>query len=145
MNPLSNAADLLRHRVTVRICQLVIGGIFAMAGLAKVGDLGAFAEQVHNFRLAPVALENLLAMTLPWIEVVAALALILGIRARAGAVVTAALMAVFTVAVALALVRGLDIECGCFSTGDASRVGLVKLAQNLGMLGVAVMASLRAR
>ena len=145
MTARAKGANLLRHRVTVRICQLVIGAIFAMAGLAKVGDLAGFAEQVHNFRLAPVALENLLAMTLPWIEVVAALALILGIRARAGGVVTAALMAVFTVAVALALVRGLDIECGCFGTADASRVGLVKLAQNLGMLALAVMASLRAR
>ena len=57
----------------------------------------------------------------------------------------AGLMAVFTLAVLAALVRGLDIECGCFGTADASQVGVVKVLENLGMLALAVLASLRPR
>ena len=128
--------------VAARITPIVI---LAWAGLAKIGDPRAFADQVHNFRLLPVALENLAAMTLPWIELVAALALILGIRARAGAMLATALLAVFTAAVLSALWRDLDIECGCFGTHDASRVGWVKVGQNLAMLAVAALGSLRRR
>ena len=137
--------DLLRHPTLIRVCQIATGVLFAFAGLAKVGDPASFAAQVHNFRLVPVALENLVAMTLPWVEIVTALALVLGLRARAAAWLATASMAAFTVAVVLALVRGLDIECGCFGTADASRVGVMKVLQNVGFLAVAWVASLRAR
>ena len=135
--------ELLRNDRLIRLCQIAIGLIFAVAGMAKLGDLGAFAEQIHNFRIAPAATENLLALSLPGIEVVAALALVLNIRARSGAVVVTGLMAVFTVAVLAALARGLDIECGCFGTADASRVGLIKVGQNVVMLLVAAVGTVR--
>jgi len=130
---------------TVRVAQYGIGLIFIVSGLAKIGGLDSFAEQVHNFRLTPVALENLVAMTLPWVELVAGLALVLGIQARAGAMITAGLMVAFTLAVGVALSRGIDIECGCFGTADASRVGFTKLTENLGMTALALVASLRPR
>lgn len=129
------------HALTVRACQIVIGLVFAVAGLAKIGDPGAFVEDIHNFRLVPVIAENLVAVALPWVELVAAIALILGVRARAAAVVTTGLMAVFTVAVVLALGRGLDIECGCFGTVDGTRVGLMKIAENVALFAVSLLAS----
>jgi uncharacterized membrane protein YphA (DoxX/SURF4 family) len=133
------------HPAVVRACQIVIGILFAWAALAKLGQLEAFATQVHNFRLVPVALENLVALTLPWIELLAALALILNVRARSGAVVVTALLAVFTVGVLQAMIRGLDFECGCFGTSDGTRVGMFKILQNLGMFVVAVFAARRPR
>lgn len=136
-------SDLLRHPLSIRVCQIATGVVFAWAGLAKVGDPAAFAEQIHNFRLVPLFAENLVAMTLPWIEVVAALALLVGVRARDGAILAGASLGVFTLAVIAAVARGLDIECGCFGTADASRVGVTKIVQNLALIGVAVVASLR--
>ena len=135
----------LRHRWAVRACQLVIGAIFAVSALAKLGDMQAFATQVHYFQMIPHSTENLLAMLLPWVELSTGLALILGIRRRAGAVLAAAMMTVFTLAIVTALVRGLDIECGCFGTADGAEVGLKKLAENVGMLAVALVASLNPR
>ena len=111
---------------TVRVCQILIGAVFGVAGLAKIGNPGAFAEDIHNFRLVPVALENLVAVALPWIEIVAGVALVLGVRARAAAVLTAGLMAAFTLAVIVAMGRGLDIECGCFGTSDGAKVNPVE-------------------
>jgi len=131
---------LLSDRRSVRAAQIAIGLIFAIASLSKIGDLPVFATQVHNFRLAPLWSENLIAMTLPWVELVAALALVLGVRARPAALVLAVLLAGFTVGVALAMVRGLDFECGCFGTADHTRVGALKLVENLVMLGIATAA-----
>jgi uncharacterized membrane protein YphA (DoxX/SURF4 family) len=134
---------LVSRPAVVRVAQLAIGVVFVAAGLAKIGNLSAFAAQVHNFRLLPVWSENLVAITLPWIEVVAGLALVAASRAvdrRAGAWVAAVLMVLFTAGVAQAWLRGLDIECGCFGTGDASRVGLQKLLENVGLTALALVA-----
>jgi len=131
--------------MTVRVAQYGIGLIFIASCLAKIGGLEIFAEQVHNFRMSPIVLENLVAMTLPWIELVAGLALLLGFHARAGAVISAVLMVAFTFIVGVALVRGIDVECGCFGTADATRVGVTKMLENIGMTALAVVASLRPR
>jgi uncharacterized membrane protein YphA (DoxX/SURF4 family) len=135
----------LSHSWTVRVCQVAIGLVLIVAALPKIGDMSSFATAVHNFRIVPVVTENLLAMMLPWIELVAGLALILGFRARAGGVIATALMGVFLVAILAAMVRGLDIECGCFGTADAAKVGFAKLAENTTYVVLAVVATLRPR
>ena len=136
---------LLKHPATLRVVRIALGIVVAWAALAKLSDLTAFSSQVHNFRVLPIWSENLVAMTLPWIELVAALSLLLGIQARSGALVATGLLAVFTVAVALAVARGLDFQCGCFGTADATRVGWGKLLQNTGLLAVGAVAALRER
>ncbi len=132
---------LLRNGHLIRICRVIMGVVFIVAALAKIGDVAAFSTQIHNFRMMPVGLENLVAMTLPWIELLAGLSLLIGIRPRSGGIIVTILMAMFLVMVAVALFRGLDIECGCFGTADGSRVGIKKLAENLGMLILAFIAT----
>jgi uncharacterized membrane protein YphA (DoxX/SURF4 family) len=136
-------ARVLGHPRVIRVAQVAIALVFLAAGLAKIGDTAAFARQIHYYRLLPFGLENLLAIVLPWIELLAALAILLRLSPRAGSVVMAGLMGLFVVVVAAAVVRGLDIECGCFGTADAGRVGVAKLLENVGLLGLAVVASRR--
>ena len=136
---------LVRNPWVIRLCRIAIGVIFAAAGLAKIGDMEAFAQSIHNFRVVPVVFENVLAMTLPWIEVIIALALILGIRARAGAYSATALLVVFTLAIVAAVLRDLDIACGCFGTDDAARTGWIKVLENVGMIVVGAVACLQPR
>jgi uncharacterized membrane protein YphA (DoxX/SURF4 family) len=126
-----------------RGAQIIVGLLFLLAALAKIVDVASLAREVHNFRLVPFWSEHLVAMTLPWVELVAGLALVLGIRPRAGAWVAGALLAGFTVGVALAMARGLNFECGCFGTAGGTRVGWTKLGENLGMLALAALGSLR--
>ncbi len=133
--------DAVRHPWLVRGAQVAIGILFISAALPKVGDPAAFAASVHNYRLAPASSEHFVAMTLPWIELVAGLSLVLGVSRRAGAVVTVGLMVLFTGVVAQAWLRGLDFECGCFGTADATRVGAKKLLENVGFLAVALLAA----
>lgn len=140
---MSAVPGFLRARAVVRLAGIAIGVVFITAALGKIGDLGAFAAQVHNYRLAPVWSENLIAMTLPWVELLAGLGLVLGVRPRAGAVVLLALIAVFTVAVGSAWARGLDFECGCFGKASAATVGARKVAENLGYTLLAAIAVLR--
>ena len=138
-------ARLLSSPLLIRVCRIAIGLVVLAAALGKIGDPAAFSTQIHHYRLIPVGAENLLAILLPWIELLAGLALVLGVQARSGAWLSAAMMTVFTLAVGVAVARGLDIECGCFGTADASRVGGMKLVENLLFTGAALVASLRLR
>ena len=137
--------DTIRRPSVLRVAQITIGCIFIAAALGKIGDVQAFALQIHNFRLAPVWSDNLIAIALPWIELVAGLALLLGIRARAGAAIALMLMLTFTLAVGAAWARGLDFECGCFGKASASRIGARKLVENLGLTLLALIAALPRR
>jgi len=120
----------LRHPGTIRTSRILIGLVLVAAALPKIGDAASFAAQIHNYRMVPVAFENVMGIVLPWIELVVGLALVLGLRARAGSLAAGVLMIVFVVAVGQAVARGLDIECGCFGTGDGTRVGFVKLLED---------------
>lgn len=136
-----SAAGFLRRPLVLRGLRIVLGALFLAAALAKIGDAPGFALQVHNFRIAPAWSENGIAILLPWIELVAGLALVTGYRARAGAVVALALLVAFTLAVASAWARGLDFECGCFGKAIASRIGATKFVENTGWIGLAFLAA----
>ena len=125
------------------VCRIVIGMVLIAAGLAKIGNLGAFSREIENFNVLPIGSENLFAIVTPWIELIAGLSLVLGIRARSGAWFAVALMTIFTVGVLQAMARGLDISCGCFGTATVMKVGSRKLIENLVLLGFAVFGAKR--
>jgi uncharacterized membrane protein YphA (DoxX/SURF4 family) len=131
--------------ILIRSCRIVLGALLIVAGLAKIGGPEAFARQIENFDVLPIGSENLLAIVIPWIEVVAGLALMAGVRARSAAWLGLGLMLVFDIAVVQAMARGLDIECGCFGTASATRVGLAKLGENLALTALAALGSFRLR
>ncbi len=138
----------LLHPTARRAAQIVAGLIFLASALAKVADLPAFAVSIHNFRLDPIVpmvATNLLAMTIPWIELIAGLALVGGVRPRAGAIVYTVLLSVFTLGVVAAMARGLSFDCGCFGKASAGPVGLKKLAENFAMIALGVVASVERR
>lgn len=133
---------MIRAPWLVRVARIAIGVIFLGAAISKIPDLPTFAKQVGAYELVPLAVQHLIAMTVPWVELVAGLALVFGVGARAGAVVALASMVVFTVAVAWAWGRGLSIDCGCFGKALPEPVGAGKFLQNVGMTVLAAVAAL---
>jgi putative oxidoreductase len=128
-----------------RGAQVILGLLFLTAALAKIVDIASLAKELHNFHLVPLWSEHLLAMMLPWIELLAGLALVLGFRARAGAWVAGALLVAFTLGIVVAMARGLNFQCGCFGTADATHIGWTKLGENLGLIALAAVGSLKPR
>jgi len=119
LNSSNFAARLLDARYAW-VSRIVLAAVFLVYGASKIPNLDDFARSIENYRLLPEALVNALAITLPWIEVIAALALLFR-RLAPGAVVTIGGMTlVFIVAIISALVRGLDINCGCLDTGTTA-------------------------
>jgi hypothetical protein len=103
-----------------RMARFLLGALFLWASATKVPDMAAFAESVANYRIVPPALVPLVASAVVGVEIAAAVALILNLWARAAALLLAALLAAFTVGLAGALARGIDLACGCFGGSDAA-------------------------
>ena len=89
--------------------------IFFSYGASKIPNADSFAVSIANYRLLPDFLVNIAAMTVPWIETVSAVALWKKAWRRGGLLVTGGMNLVFIAAISSALIRGLDINCGCFT------------------------------
>ncbi|MEW5807625.1 MAG: MauE/DoxX family redox-associated membrane protein [Acidobacteriota bacterium] len=124
----------LTHRVIIVLFRVIIGAIFIWASLDKIAHASDFSRAIHNYRIMPVLTENIMAISLPWLELLAGLFLIIGYRVRGAATVISALLMIFIMAITVALLRGLDISCGCFDTQGGAKIGLDILFQDLLML-----------
>jgi hypothetical protein len=124
-------------RVVFIACRLVLGAVFLLACVHKIVDPQTFARAIENYQLVPGPLVNGLAITLPWIEFVLALALwfVPGFRKPAAALMGLMLM-VFTGAMIVNIARGLEIACGCF-TARGDPLGWDNVVRNLSTLFVA--------
>jgi uncharacterized membrane protein YphA (DoxX/SURF4 family) len=125
--------------------RIAMGVLFVAAAWQKLADPTAFATSVTNYRMLPLPVERVLALVLPPLELLVGLALIVGVLDAGARVVVFALMLVFTIAVGTALARGLDISCGCFDTEGGAKVGVAKLAENVGLTAVAFWLAFRER
>jgi putative oxidoreductase len=139
-------AQVAKVKFVWRIVDLVVAGIFIVAGLAKIFDLdhviadlrhfrlgdllidlqsirladpAGFANDIDNYKILPWTIGVALAFYLPWLEIFCGVALITRRLYLGGLSILSALISIFIVATIAAKVRGLDITCGCF--GHASK------------------------
>lgn len=112
--------------------RLLIGSLFVYASVHKIADPADFALAIRNYMIVPAAWSNVVALTLPWIEITAGLFLLAGIMTRPSALLTTGMLGVFLAAVIYAFSVGLDIDCGCFTSSSASggTVGLYHIARD---------------
>jgi len=124
---------------------LALGAVFVYASLDKIAKPLDFARILYHYQVIgpsatiPPLAPNLVAVTLPWVELVAGLMLIVGVLRREAAAVVGVLLVVFLAAVGSALYRGIDIEnCGCFTVGgEGRRAGLLLIVSDLALLAAA--------
>ena len=117
------------------VSRLVLGGIMLLAGLTKIGVPETMATSIRAYEIPlPDFLVNLMSYGLPILEVALGVWLIIGLFTRFAGAVSAVLMAIFTIAITSAWLRGLDISCGCFAGAEANSLGL-GLMQALGPIG----------
>jgi uncharacterized membrane protein YphA (DoxX/SURF4 family) len=96
--------------------RLLLGAFFVFASLDKIVSPAGFARIVYQWQVAGPVPSNLVAATLPWVELLAGLLLIAGVWRREAALVIALLLVVFLGAAASVLARGIDVQnCGCVS------------------------------
>ena len=135
---LTSFREIIAHPYTSLILRVVLGAIFIYASWHKIMDPEEFARSIINYRIVPAESVNLLAIVLPWMELVCGLLLLLGLFTGGSILVVAFMMTVFLVAMGSALVRGIDISCGCFSSDGTDRINILFLIRDIVLFAFAL-------
>ncbi len=117
--------------------RIILSFLFIYAGAEKISDPESFSQAIENYKLFPIYSINFFAIIIPWIELISGLLLLFGIKVKENSLIISSLLVVFTLAVAISMMRGLNFDCGCF--GKPSPIGWKKLGENFLMLVLCVM------
>jgi uncharacterized membrane protein YphA (DoxX/SURF4 family) len=96
--------------------RLILGTVFILASVDKILHPEAFAQAIYNYQILPGALINLMAIILPWLEILLGLLLVFGFWLPGTVTLMNLLLVSFFGALVYNVARGLDVHCGCFST-----------------------------
>lgn len=111
---------MIRNKHILLFFRLVVGGVFIWAGLLKIFDPLGFAQNIANYRIFSQSVSLFLALILPWIEVICGLLLVMGIFRETASFMLSGSLVVFLGLIIVTLIRGLDIDCGCFGNLNRS-------------------------
>ena len=82
----------------------ILGLTFIYASIHKIAAPAEFAKIIYGYDLFPAVFINLIAIIIPFLEMVTGLALVIGIYPRSAAI---------------NLIRGHEFDCGCFAVGQS--------------------------
>jgi uncharacterized membrane protein YphA (DoxX/SURF4 family) len=111
------------------IFRVILGIIFIYASYDKILDPAGFSKNIHNFHVTPIAVENLAALIIPWMELIIGVFLIFGVFLEGSTSITIGLYIFFIIILSQAVFRGIDVHCGCFKT--VADVGVTDLRMEL--------------
>jgi uncharacterized membrane protein YphA (DoxX/SURF4 family) len=126
--------SIIENKLLNIALRYLLGFIFIYAAIEKIAVPEEFAKAIMNYRILPLPTVNMMAIVIPWVELLAGLGLIAGVSIRSNALLILSMLLVFFVAIAIALIRGLDISCGCFGTASVSKVGWARLGEDAAMI-----------
>lgn len=97
----------------------ILGLTFIYASFHKIISPADFAKIVYGYDLFPEIFINLIAIVIPFLELVTGIALIIGLYPRSAAIIINGLLVAFITVLAINLIRGHEFNCGCFSVAQS--------------------------
>jgi len=122
--------NILSNKYLLFFVRIILSVVFIYAGMEKISDPAGFSDSINNYKILPLFTVNFPAIILPWIELIAGVLLLFGIRVKENSFIISVLLSIFIIAIVISLIRGLNIDCGCFGTFSGSKVGIYKLIEN---------------
>jgi len=126
---------------TELVLRLVIGAVLVWAGVGKLLQPAAFYSALTDYRVPlPEVVWQFVAVGLPWLEMICGAGLVVDFWPETVRPLVVGMFGVFVGMLLQAVVRGLDLECGCFGGGGGwfERPG-VALARAAVLLGLALV------
>lgn len=102
------------------LARAYLAAVFICAAIAKIADPYSFGLSIATYEMMPLWSLNVMALVLPWFELVAAVFLLVGFKTRAQVLAINGMLVVFMFAIGSAVSRGLAMKgCGCFASAEA--------------------------
>ena len=112
------------------VFRFVLAGVFIAAGLSKVRRRQAFVRTVQRYQMLPAEIARPLALGLPFFELGCGLLLLFGLGIVAAAALVGLALVVFCAAIAVNLIRGREMDCGCMTSVGPRRIGWPLVVRN---------------
>lgn len=121
--------------------RLALGGFFVWSGCQKVfvKGLSDFTRAVANYKIVLDPWDAVVAYTVPWVEIVCGLLLIIGLWRRGALWGLAGLVGGFAIGVAHAQAHNLNIACGCDENPDGTPMNYSMMFAKFGGLWLAML------
>jgi uncharacterized membrane protein YphA (DoxX/SURF4 family) len=116
----------------------ILGVVFIYASYDKLFHPQAFADIIYHYQILPDSLINVTAIFLPWLELLTGIFLIMGIWMPGTVVWCNFLLVVYIGALSFNLARGLDIDCGCFSTAGGRSINIETILWDVAFLALSI-------
>ena len=107
------------------LLRLILGMTFVFAAYHKIYDPAGFAKIIYGYAIFPKFAINILAIIVPFIELIVGFSLIFGLFPRAALIIIIALLFLFSIIIGFNLLRGHEFNCGCFGFEDKSDMSSV--------------------
>ncbi len=118
------------------LIRVLIALLFIVTGAEKIVDPHQFSVAILKYRLFNLFFANIIAIYLPWFELIVGILLLFGSYIKENIILIDLLLLFFNILIITAMIRGLNIDCGCYGTAGAMRVGFTKLLENFGIIGL---------
>ena len=125
--------SLYAQKYLLLFSRFVLGVVFILASMDKIMYPDAFAASIEAYKLLPYGTINIVALVLPWMELVCGIFLLGGVHIRGSSAILSFLLVFFIFAIISAMMRELKIDCGCFGKEHATPVGWMKVVENTGL------------
>lgn len=126
--------------------RLILAAVFLYAGGIKAVDVTGFAGQIANYQLLPYAWNFFVAATLPFVEILCGVLLLINRRVQPALLILLLMNLVFIVALSSVVIRGFDIDCGCFKPESESPTPpIYAIARDFVFLFLIILASVTSR
>ena len=110
-----NIGQFLLHPYFTLFSRVVLGGVLIFAGIVKLPHTYNLIWEINQYHILPSSLVTIYGRSLPLLEIILGILLVLGIWLKISASLSGLLVLSFAIAKITALARGLDIDiCPCF-------------------------------
>lgn len=128
------------HPAVQFLARLIPGVVFIYASIHKITDPQAFAQVIYNYQIMPAWSINAIAVFMPWVEMIAGIGIIVSCRfAKGAALLIGGMLALFIVVLTFNLIRGLDVDCGCFDSNGEGGSALEVIFRDILLLIPCIM------
>jgi uncharacterized membrane protein YphA (DoxX/SURF4 family) len=108
------------------IIRIILGGLFIYAAIPKILNPLEFALTVENYQIISPILSHYSALFLPWLELYCGILIIINQWTKYASLILAILLLIFIAALISVIIRGLEIDCGCFAVGGGQNAVSIK-------------------
>ena len=144
--------DLFKNINFLLLGRLILGYVFIYASIDKIIDPASFSDIIDNYHITPVLLNNLFALFVPMLELVIGICLIFNLNIKGASFISIALLLWFLFILSQALVRGINVDCGCFDLNSGSlddtelRNNMIKrIFEDIVLIGISLYVNIKSK